>query len=169
MRHITYFILPFILLLPLSITAQKDDDGPVRIDKSEALEMTAPSRDGDKVGTASAIEGDFDAMPIHPACAEMPEDQLLDCTMEVVMAHIRARLKYVPEHRTDDGWLRVTFEVDQYGDAKNVRVEHHGDEKLSKAVLVAMYGLDAFSPAQKDGGRVRSKCNFIYPLGDLFN
>jgi hypothetical protein len=159
-----------LLFLPLLAMAQGDHKGTTKVERSAAVEMEAPEGGlAARVPQRSSIEGDFDTMPVHQECGSAPSEELLDCTVGMVLAHIRSRLKYTPEHRTDDGWMLLTFEVDQYGDAKNVRVESHGDDRLSKAVIVSMYGMEQFQPARKGGERTRSRCNFVYSFAELFD
>ncbi len=62
----------------------------------------------------------------------------------------------------------ITFAINQFGEMKDIRVEHTGSSDLPKKVIVALYALPRFVPAKKDGASVGTVISLSYPYDALF-
>lgn len=171
------FAISLMLLLSVQfVTAQ--ETAPPKVQKSEAKEMTvqpmssaAPKLDrpGDERMSWN-YAGDFDVPPSHPACQELGGDPRKACNALQVLTEIRSRLKAVPPTTKPVGSARikVDFDVNQFGDVKQINVDYAGDKGLANQIIVALYGLPKFLPATKEGARAMGHCSFEYAPSLLF-
>ena len=64
--------------------------------------------------------------------------------------------------------MTVEFDVDGWGAVKGIQVDCGDEPELSKAVIVALYGLPKFVAGRKDDARVIDHCIFTYAITELF-
>jgi hypothetical protein len=64
--------------------------------------------------------------------------------------------------------VSISFAINQFGDMKDIRVEHTGSSDLPKKVIVALYALPKFIPAKMDGASVATTVSITYPYDALF-
>jgi len=160
----------FGLTIAVGLFAQET---PTNIIKSEPKEMTnlAPNEsviDGSaKVGVV--IVGDHDIAPTAESCVGKDGDVRSDCMYHQVLAAIRAKMG---NQDPNDGAVAypvaISFVVNQFGDLKNIRVDHTGSADLSNKVITALYDLPKFAPATKAGTSVGSTVTLTYPYQSLF-
>ena len=166
-----------ILLLSVQfVTAQ--ETAPTKVQKSEAKELkvqpmssAAPmlDRPGDERMSWN-YTGDFDVPPSHPSCQELSGDPRKACNAQQVLTEIRSRLKAVPPTTkpVESVRIKVDFDVNQFGDVKQINVDYAGDKRLANQIIVALYGLPKFLPATKEGARAMGHCSFEYAPSLLF-
>lgn len=157
--------LHLLLCLSITIHAVAQEPDPPAMIKSEAVELKAAST----AAPGITATGDFDAPPSHPECSAK-KDGALDCTAGLVLKGIRAHmvaptmdLKTYGEYP-----VTVTFVVNQFGDMKDVRVDHSADADLAKRIVVAMYDMPKFEPAHKADAATGSTVEVVYHYADLF-
>jgi len=186
----SFLLLPFIpqttesmvrtlLLFALSLAtcgafAQEKRSGKSKVVKGEAKELpaaeTAPPAPPPAPEPTALAVGDFDTPPAPPACAEFAGQERLDCVSEKVLAEVRSKVGKAGLDMKSWGHtpVSITFLVNQFGDMKDIRVEHFGDNELPKKVIVALYGLPKFTPANKGGANVSATIQLTYSYAQLF-
>ena len=114
--------------------------------------------------------GAFTEAPGHPSCKDAVGEERKACTAKQVLNEIRARLQATPPAvpPPDYARVRVSFDVNQFGDVKGITVNYGGDDNMSEAVITALYGLPKFLPATNNGLRAASHCSFSYAPALLF-
>lgn len=158
------------ITIALAVFAQET---PASTTKSAPKEMTnlAPNEsviDGSaKVGVL--IVGDHDTAPAPEACAGKSGELRNDCMYQQVLATIRSEMG---TQDPNDGAVAypvaISFVVNQFGDLKNIRVDHTGSTDLSNKVVTALYDMPKFAPATKAGANVGSTVTITYPYQSLF-
>jgi len=181
MRNVNAAMRPLVitlllLALPLSLCAQQNPppkvvkDAPKEM-KAAPLSSAAPiiERPGEE-SMAWSFTGDHDVPPAHPGCKDLTGDGRGSCTAHQVLAEIKARVKTVPPANKPPGGERITvdFDVNQFGDVKQIAVDYGGDNVLANQIIVALYALPKFAPATKAGARSTGHCRFEYAPALLF-
>lgn len=170
-----------LFALLLMVTAHAQEGGKVhRIVKDPPKEMKPATDTTGKVIDVMSKEdmkrmefnytGAFTEAPAHPECKDATGDQRKACTAQQVLGTIRANLKATPPATPppDYARVRVSFDVNQFGDVKAVAVNYGGDDTMSQAIIAALYNLPKFVPATNNGVRASSHCSFSYAPALLF-
>ena len=152
-----------------------------RIVKDPPKEMKAAPADSAKAALPTMSREDMEQMefqyigafteaPAHPTCKDATGDQRKSCTAQQVLNEIRSRLEADPPATPPPATARVKvgFDVNQFGDVKGITVNYAGNDKMSEAVIAALYGLPKFLPATNNGVRAGSHCSFSYAPALLF-
>ncbi len=114
--------------------------------------------------------GTFTEAAAHPLCAQLAGDERKSCTAMQVLNEIRSRLEATPPAAPppDYARVRVSFDVDRYGEVRSITVNYGGDDAMSQAVVTALYALPKFAPAVHDGTKTACHCSFSYAPSLLF-
>lgn len=116
------------------------------------------------------VTGEFDVAPAPPACAESEGQARLNCISTEVLAAIRKGSDPSADRSGPHSYpVLITFVINQYGEMKDIRVEHTGASDLPKKVIVALYALPKFIAARKDGRAVGATVSITYPYEALFS
>jgi hypothetical protein len=162
----------FLLALALPYAAMAQETKEPTVVKSGAVEMKAVDERpaGVIILSPAMAKGDFDVAPSHPSCEKMKGQEQLDCTAAEVKKVIRSKMKEPALDIKQWGTSAVSifFTINQYGEVKDVRVDHSGDAELSKHVMVALYDLPRFVPARKAETNVTSSMQVNYRYEELF-
>jgi hypothetical protein len=159
--------------LPLLTHAQQTvpAKGTPEAAKTAPLSSAAPILDkpGEERMTWN-YTGTFEIPPTHPACGDMAGEPRKACTAEHVLAEIKSRLKAVPPTTKPPAsvMINVDFDVNAFGEVKQITVDYAGDPVLANQIIVALYGLPKFIPANNAGARAPSHCSFAYAPSLLF-
>lgn len=178
MRAFLLSTLPFMLILPCAA----QDVGKVHMISSEpakAAPAVAVDSAGQEMEVLSKDEmkqmewqfmGAYTEPPAHPSCAAQKGEERKSCTALQVLNEIRSRLEATPPAKPPPPYarVRVGFDVDRFGDVKQITVNYGGDDTMSEAVITALYGLPKFEAASKDATKVASHCSFSYAPALLF-
>lgn len=162
------FLVPFAFLLLQCVLAQTGVKG-VDANTSDTLSSERTTVTVGPVDGASAT-GAFDVPPAHPDCDPLQGQERLDCTAAKLLATIRERNG---EPRLDLGrfgssMVTISIGVNQFGEAKDIRVDQLGDPQLHRNVSTAIYALPTFKPALKDDARTSATMILRYPYEELF-
>ncbi len=160
-----------LAMLPMLSLAQ--DDKTTTVVKSGPLEMKAADERPNSVIILmpAAATGDFDAVPAHPECTGKKGQESLDCTAALVQALIVEKLEAptLDMEQWGSSVVGIRFTINQFGEVKDIRVDHSGDRELSQQVILALYDLPKFNAAAKDGQAVNSTMEVNFRYEDLFN
>ena len=116
------------------------------------------------------VTGEYDVAPAPPACAELAGEARQNCISVEVLAAVRKGLDQNAQASGPHSHpVLITFVINQFGDMKDIRVEHTGSSDLPKKVIVALYALPKFVPAKKDGSSVGTTVSITYPYEALFS
>jgi hypothetical protein len=116
------------------------------------------------------VTGAFDVAPAPPACAESEGQARLNCISDEVLAATRKGSDPSADRSGPHSYpVLITFVINQYGEMKDIRVEHTGASELPKKVIVALYALPKFIAARKDGKAVGATVSITYPFEALFS
>ncbi|MEO8590506.1 MAG: hypothetical protein ABI432_14110 [Flavobacteriales bacterium] len=155
-----------------AVFGQETTPTSVKVVKSDAMEMKSgdPAPTPSAGGATAVALGDFTSAPAVKGCGDLKEQPRLDCSAEKVLAAIRGQVGAPALDMKAFGAspVTVTFVVNQFGDVKDIRVEHPGDVALNKAVTLALYGLPRLVPASKGTADVIASLQFKYPYSELF-
>ena len=160
----------------IAIQAQRTAGSVHMIQRSEGTEMAPapidprqPLPDGTRPMTW-AFTGDHAEPPAHPSCLEGSATERQACTGEAVLNEIRGKIKLAAPETMPPASVRVQvdFDVNQFGDVKQVNVTYGGDVSISRSIITALYALPKFIPAKKEGFRTASHCSFSYAPALLF-
>ena len=100
-------------------------------------------------------QGDPDVAPAPAACAEKIGQPRLDVLPRELLATVRAKIDVADAvSSSSSAPVVVTFVIDQFGDMKDIRLEHNGRSDLSKKIIVPLHTLPKFAPASKNGSNV---------------
>ncbi|MCB0770531.1 MAG: hypothetical protein KDC00_09010 [Flavobacteriales bacterium] len=156
-------LLAFSLVLTVGLDAQ-DGTSPTGKDG----EVT-PTRNGTEGIKNVLVSGSYDIAPAPPSCADTEGDGRLNCLSTEVLAAVRKRMDQGAQASGPHARpVSISFAIDQFGDMKDIRVEHTGSSELPKKVIVALYALPKFIPAKKDGASVGTTVSISYPYEALF-
>jgi hypothetical protein len=159
--------LSALLLLAVGLAAQDTPSNP-------ADSASKPSQLGlGEMQTISSkdvqVKGDYDVAPAPPACTELAGEARLNCVSSEVLAAIRKGMDQDAQAAGPHSHpVLISFVINQFGDMKDIRVEHTGSSDLPKKVIVALYALPKFVPAKKNGASVGTTLNITYPYAALF-
>jgi hypothetical protein len=161
--------LPFLMVLLLACSSIFAQDPAVV--RSAGVEMQpATARPALEVVKTISVTGEHDVPPAHADCKTRKGQERLDCTNEHLLGVIRKHLG--PPAFDLDEWgdsiVAISFSLNQYGEVKNIRVEHKVDGGLAQPITVALYSASGFAPAMKDGAAVHSALQLNYRYADLF-
>jgi len=145
----------------------------MRVDKSAPIEMQA---DPSKTVTSTPIpeknvvvSGDPDLAPAPAACKEKAAQERLDCLSREVLGAIRAKLSEsdagIGSHANP---VVINFTVNEYGEMEGIKVDNASSTDLPKKIIVALYALPTFAPAEKGGKTIGTKVTVTYPYDALF-
>jgi len=161
--------------------AQQDAGKVHRIVKDPPKELQATPAQPEKPAVPSLSKDEMEQMefqyvgaftecPAHPACAEATGEQRKACTAQQVLNEIRAHLDAEPPTNlaSSNARVKVGFDVNQFGDVKGITVNYAGNDRMSEAVVAALYNLPKFLPATNNGVRAGSHCSFSYAPAALF-
>ena len=112
--------------------------------------------------TRSVVTGTFDEAPALPSTQKLAGQQRIDATAAAVLEAVRKRMPSTAADEMRSITVSIHFTVDQYGDVKDIRVQHQGEPKLMNTVSVALYEL-RFIPATKDGVATRVQWSITCP------
>ena len=112
--------------------------------------------------TRSVITGDFDQAPAFASTQKLSGQERIDATAAAVLDAVRKRMPAPQAEEVRSITVSIHFTVDQYGDVKDIRVQHQGEPKLMNTVTVALYAL-RFIPATKDGTATRVQWSITCP------
>ncbi len=157
-------------ILPILAVGQETKEATVV--KSGAVEMKAVDERpaGVIILSPAMAKGDFDVAPAHPTCENSKGQERLDCTAAEVKKIIRSKMKEpgLDLKQWGTSAVSIMFAVNQYGEVKDVRIDHSGDPELSRNVMVALYDLPRFVPARKGEGNVSANMQVNYRYEELF-
>ena len=159
------------LVMTVTVGLSAQEKATPRIEKSAPVELVNPDAKPTSIAppTAVTIQGDHDTPPAPQACKEKSGQVLLDCISREVLTAIRAKMNPADATSGPHAYpVIVMFQVNQYGEMDDVRVEHTGSADLPKKVIVAVYGLPTFVPASKGGVAVGTNVTVTYPFEALF-
>jgi hypothetical protein len=108
------------------------------------------------------VTGTFDEAPALPGTQKLAGQQRIDATAAAVLEAVRKRMPSTAADEMRSITVSIHFTVDQYGDVKDIRVQHQGEPKLMNTVSVALYEL-RFIPATKDGAATRVQWSITCP------
>jgi len=108
------------------------------------------------------VTGTFDEAPALPTTKQLAGQERIDATSDAVLNAVRERMPAIPADENRSITISIHFTVDQYGDVKDIRVQHQGEPKLMNTVSVALYEL-RFMPATKDGAATRVQWSITCP------
>ncbi len=159
-----------VVLLATALFAQEP---AMRVDKSAPIEMQA---DPSKTVTSTPIpeknvvvSGDPDLAPAPAACKEKAAQERLDCLSREVLGAIRAKLSEsdagIGSHANP---VVINFTVNEYGEMEGIKVDNASSTDLPKKIIVALYALPTFAPAEKGGKTIGTKVTVTYPYDALF-
>lgn len=152
---------------PGTVTAAPLDSGKTATAEKAPDEVKAPPAIMTVNSNGQIITGDFTKPCVHPDCAKgKTAEERTACTATKVLDRIKANLKAEMPAYLDV--VTVDFDIDVYGDVKTIRANCSAEPELGKAVIVALYGMPKFAPAQKANARAAAHCTFQYPVADLF-
>lgn len=164
-------ICALLLFVSISIASAQESDTPTVV-KSDALELKAVEERpaGVIILSPAKAKGDHDVPPLHPECSEQKGQDALDCTADRIKRLIREKLG---EPKLDlEQWgssvVGLDISINQFGEVKDIKVDHSGDDQLSRQVIIALYDLPKFVPATKDGAAVNSGMVVNYRYEDLY-
>jgi hypothetical protein len=161
MTMLRYLLPCFALALSICTKAQTGTDQPVKTGSTGLTTITAP--------VSVVVSGDHDVAPAPATCVEKQGQPRLNCLSNEVLAAIRAKMDPADAGKSyPSATVVVTFVINQFGDMKDIRVEHQGTADLSKKVIVALYALPKFTPATKGGSNVGSTVKVTYAYEALF-
>lgn len=144
----------------------------IKVVKDDAKEMEAETVQ--ELGAADfryMFKGDHDQPLSHPECQDAPAGDREDCTVELILADIKKSVNYDPtmsKPLEKDMDVEISFNVNEFGNVKNIKVQYSGDVRLTQAIIQALYTMPRMSAAQKDGAAVPSSCQIIYPYAAIF-
>lgn len=157
--------LLIIGLLPLAISSLAQTDVVKTPDSPTARTGEIPII----VPVDVTVIGDIDVAPAPPACNDTEGQDRSSCIHKEVLAAIRKGMDASADRSGPHSHpVMITFVINQFGEMKDIRVEHTGSTELPKKVIVALYALPKFSPARKDGKAVGSTVKITYPYESLF-
>jgi hypothetical protein len=165
-------ILTSLVITCIATLATAQGEKPTTVVKSGSLQMKAADEKPINVLilAPATAKGDFDVPPAHPECAEREGQESLDCTSVHIQRSIARQLgePSLNMEQWGSSVVGVTFNINQYGELKDVRVDHSGDGTLSQQVMLALYDLPKFEAATKDGNTVHSSMQVNYRYEDLY-
>lgn len=163
------------LVSAFALCAQEKTAPAPRIEKSAPVEMAKPEGTLTPItsampATVVEITGAPDVAPAPSACAEKKGQARLDCLSREVLGAIRAKLDPSEAGSGPHSYpVIITFVVNQFGDMKDIRVEHTSGSDLPKKVIVALYAMPKFVPAMKGGATIGTSVKLTYPFEALFS
>lgn len=160
------------LCIAITSIAVAQEEKPATVVRSGSMEMKAVDERPNSVIILSpaAAKGDFDVAPAHPECAGKEGQESLDCTAARVRKLIVEKLgePSLDLEQWGSSAVGIHFSINQFGEVKDIRVDHSGDQQLSKQVIIALYDLPKFDPATNKGTAVNSTMEVNYRYEDLF-
>lgn len=167
------FRTPTIICVGLFATALSAQEPVMRIEKSVPVEMqadpkkTAPSATVQQMNVV--VSGTPDVVPAPAACKEKTKQDRLDCMHGEVLTALRAKLTEADAGAGPLGSpVVISFAINEYGEMKDIHVDNASSPDLPKKVIVALYAMPKFAPAEKDGKTIGTKVTVSYPFDALF-
>ena len=155
-----------------SAIATAQEEKPATVVKSGGMEMKAVDERPNSVIILSpaAAKGDFDKLPFHPECEGKIDQESLDCSATQIRKLIGEKLgePSLDLEQWGSSAVGINFTINQFGEVKDIHVDHSGDQDLSKKVIIALYDLPKFNAATKEGKAVNSSMQVNYRYEDLF-
>ncbi len=152
--------------------AMAQEEKPATVVKSGGMEMKAVDERPNSVIILSpaSAKGDFDKLPHHPECEGKEGQESLDCTAAQIRKLSAEKLGApgLDMEQWGSSAVAINFTINQFGEVKDIRVDHSGDQELSKKLIVALYDLPKFDPATKEGKAVNSSMQVNYRYEELF-
>jgi hypothetical protein len=161
-----------LILVAACVTTMAQEEKQVTVIKPGTVEMKAENErpGGVIIMSPATASGDFDVPPAHPECAGEEGQDRLECTSDQIFALVKEK---VGEPTLDMGeWgtspVNINFSINQFGEVKDIRVEHSNDTGLQRKVIIALYELPKFNAATKGGKPVTSSMQVNYTYEELF-
>lgn len=166
------YLIATLLTTCLSSIAMAQEEKPATVVRSGSMEMKAVDERPNSVIILSpaTAAGDMDKVPYHPDCEGKVGQESLDCSAAEIRQLIAEKLgdPALEMEQWGSSAVGIGFTINQFGEVKDIRVDHSGDQELSKKVIIALYDLPKFIPASKEGKAVNSSMQVNYRYEDLF-